>query len=194
MTVGIATRGYYGVIDVLGGPPKVGASGGTTTDWATVRQRMVTVIKALTPTSLSSLPWLVTETEHSDFRTYAEELGNSEAVFREYEIEDIEDDAAGVQDHRSELRLMTAELIIAYPHSWGWYRTKDSTNQWNEAALRALAHQDRKQIDNAIGVRGGSNYTSGQSACWFDSVSFEEGENVTFLVIAMTVRFDESAS
>jgi len=195
MTVGIASRGYYGTIDTLGGPPRVGASGGgATTDWPTIRQRMVTVIKALTPKTLTAHPFHVTRTEMSGFREYAE--GFTQNAFRQYEIEDIEDEAPSRQDYQSELRLMTADLIVAYPHTWAWYSTKDANNQHNEASLRAMAHQDRRSLDNAIGVRGGANYTSGQSACWVGSVSFEENDeaNVTFMVLPLRVRFDEDAS
>jgi len=153
---------------------------------------MITVIKALAPNAASDRPFHVTRTEMTGFREYAE--GFTSDAFRQYEINDIEDEWQTVQDYQTELRMMEAELVIAYPNQWARYTTKDTTNQENEASLRDMAHQDRNQIDTAIGIRGGSNYVSGQSACWVGPTSFEEEDAVTFLVLPLTIRFDEDVS
>jgi hypothetical protein len=153
---------------------------------------MVTVIKALTPTSLSGDTYRVTETEQADFRSYAP--GNDGAVFREYEIEKISDVFEGIQNYQEELRVLEAELIMAYPHHWSTYDTKDTTNTWNERALRSLADEDRNIIDKAIGIRGSSNWIAAQRMCRVGEIDFEELEGVTLMVLPLEVMYFHSSS
>ena len=193
MTIGIGTYGYYGTTDLIGGPAKSGAQAtSSTTTWRAVRQQMATVIKALTPSSLSSDPYRLTQTERADFRQHA--AGNDVAALREYEIQMVSEEPTGMQNYQIELRQVEAELVMAYPHHWGSYHTKDTTNTWNERALRSLANEDRNLIDKAIGIRGGSNYVAAQRSCNVGAIDFEELDGVTLMVLPLTVTYFHSSS
>jgi len=193
MPVGIATRGYYGTTDLIGGPPKAGASAtSSTTTWRAIRQQMVTVIKALTPSSNAADTYRETTTEMADFRAYAS--NSPAAIMREYDIQKESDELDGAQNYQIEMRRVTAELLMAYPHHWGAYQTKDGTNTHNERTLRAIADEDRNLIDKAIGIRGGSNYLAGQRSCVVGSITFEELESVTLMVLPLEVTYFHSSS
>ena len=186
-------RGYYGTTDLIGGPPRAGASAtSATTTWRAVRQQMVTVLKALTPSSLAADKYRVTETEQADFSGYAEAADYR--VLREYEIDMISEEFDGVQNYQEELRVVAAELTMAYPHHWAAYQTKDTTNTWNERALRSLANEDRNIIDKAIGIRGGANYVAGQRRCAVGASDFDELDGVTLMVLPLEVMYFHSSS
>ena len=193
MAYGLTSMATLGLWDTGPASASTGVSPTTsTTTWAAVRQQMVDTIKALTPSSLSDEKYTVTDTEQPDFAAYAE--AEDSTVLREYEIEMISDELDGVSNHQLELRIVEADLSMAYPHHWGTYQTKDAQGQHNERALRALANEDRNIIDRAIGIRGGSNYVTAQRSCNVGPIEFDELDGVTIMSIPLTVQFYQDAS
>lgn len=163
-----------------------------TTTWAAIRTQMVATIKALTPTSLASDPFRLSETEQPDFRAHAD--ANDSAVLREYDIEDTSHEVLGAEDSAVQLRRTECQVVVAYPEQWGAYATMDAANRWNDASMRALVEQDANQIMKAIGRRGAASYTSGQHAALESTWSIESGDGVSYLVIPLECIYYYDAS
>jgi len=184
-------RGYYSI----GSPTATGAVGNTpTTTWGAIRSQMVTTIKALTPATLAATPYMLTETEHPNFRAYAEE--NDVSVFRVYEIAPLgTTDEIGGMNFQAGLRETPCELVMAYPETaWGNYAGKQTSVRTVVAAMHALIEEDLEQIAQAIGVRGSANYTSGQHAATESGWDIEPGDGVTFGVIQLLTTYYYDAS
>jgi hypothetical protein len=153
---------------------------------------MVATIRALTPESLAGEPFYPTRNETADFRGYAS--GNDAAVFREFEIEDLDHTALNAEDLSTQYRETSCEIVVAYPNHFGLYATQDANNRENEASLRAVIEQDANSILLAVGRRGSANYVNGQHAALEEPWATEAGEGVTFLVIPMTAAYYYDAS
>jgi len=193
MTVGLATRGYYGTIDLIGGPERAGAEAtSSTTTWQAVRRQMVIAVNAIVPSSLAHQGFRLTDTERADF--YDHVVENPQGAFREFEIEFLSGEGIGIQNYQVQMVRVEARCGIAYPHTWGLYKTKAGNQTWNERALRALADEDRNLIDKAIGIRGGSNYVAAQRSCVVGATEFEEFDGVTIMVLPLEVTYFESSS
>lgn len=158
-----------------------------TTTWAAIRVQMASTIRAITPDSLTGEAFRLTQSEMSDFRSYAD--ANDQSVLREFEIELGSTAPAGVSNADIELIDTDAEIVVAYPHHWGAYSTAAANDRANEATMDAVIEQDANAIAKAVGYRGSANYLDGQLACIEDAWSAERGEGVSFLVIPVTVTY-----
>lgn len=154
---------------------------------------MVSLIQALTPSSLSADKFRMTRTESDDFREYANEFDGS--VFREFEIEFVSSDEPGPRDADVVLTETECEIVMAYPHHWAAYaHAQTSGTRWNAEAMRAIALEDRRLIIDEVGRTNAANLVAGQHASVEGEVTIDdEGEGVSFLVIPMTLTYYEQA-
>lgn len=151
---------------------------------AAIRDRISTVVTALTPTLLSSDRFRESRNEYAaNFREWV--LGSPAGAFRRFQVRDIgEDTPADSSNTTEELRAATYEVVIAYPQT---HRYGDQAALDRDDVMSA----DQHQIETAIGMRGTSNFTSSNpNAAWVSgSTAREVGDGVDFLVITQTMRF-----
>lgn len=160
-----------------------------TTTAEAIRDRILTVIEAITPSSLSVDKFRRYRNERgADFVGWAEE--NQAAAFRRFQVRDDGSDAAPeVSDATTELRSISFTIIVAYPQT---------NRAGRDAALDRddLMSADQHAIEHAVGLRGYANFAGAYpNASWTDgSVSREVGDGVDFLVIRQTMRFYRSVA
>ncbi len=125
----------------------------TTSTIAAIRDRVITVIAGLTPTSLSGNKFVKHRNEQGgDFMAWA--VANPQAAFRRFQVRDMgNDEPPATSAVDVEERQATLQIIIAYPQ----------TNRTGpDAALDRddVMDQDWGKIDLAIGMCGKANFTS----------------------------------
>ena len=153
-----------------------------TTTPAAIRDRALTVIEALVPGSLSADRFRRYRNEDDgDFRAWAE--SNPAGCLRRVQVRTTgATETPPVSNFDHEEHQVTLEVTVAYPqtHRYG-----------EDAALDRddVIDQDAFQIDKAIGMQGGANFTPATSAdaCWIGGSprDIERGEGVDFLVLVM---------
>jgi hypothetical protein len=124
-----------------------------TTTATLIRDRIVTVIRALTPTYDTGVKYIPFNNElDADFRKWANE--NAPAADRRFQVRDTGDDETPeVTNHDVEEEFVSFDVLVAYPQ----------TNRWgSENALDRddVMRQDQDQIKQAIGMDGAANFAS----------------------------------
>ncbi len=153
-----------------------------------IRDRISTVIKALTPTVMSSDTFLEYRNERdANFVAWAE--ANPTAALRRFQVIDTGDDfPAKGTNTTEEYRFIRWRVTIAYPQT---HRYGDQAGLDRDDVRMA----DQHQVETAIGARGGANFTaSNPHADWTNdpeaTTKVERGPNgIDFLVIEQTMGF-----
>lgn len=151
-----------------------------TTTPAAIRDRAIAVVKALTPTSLSGDEYIPYRNEgDGDFRAWAET--NPPACFRRFQIRTTGGtETPPVSNFDFEEHQVTLQVICAYPQTarYGEDQSLDRDDVMDEDAF---------QIDKALGMQGGDNFTPATSAdaCWIGGSprDREVGDGVDFLIL-----------
>lgn len=145
---------------------------------AAIRDRMITVVQALTPTTLADTPFRA-HREAGDFREWA--MSHANACLRRFSIRDtFLTDTPDATNLDVEWVTTTMEFACAYPTTYraGPDGMRDSDD---------LIEQDMHAIQHAIGTRGYGNFTDGvmQDA----DVSVEENDEVRVLNLTFSVGY-----
>jgi hypothetical protein len=159
-----------------------------TTTVAAIRDRMITLVQALTPTTLASVRFKADRAEINAFRDWAE--ASPQAAFRRFAVMDTGDsEPADVSNTDVERRVVTFEAVVAYPHSYR-YGTDGSRDRLDVMEL------DQHQLEDTIGMRGYGNFTSDNADCsWLREGSMttrEDGGAVSFLVFRLAYSYHRS--
>jgi hypothetical protein len=162
-----------------------------TTTASAIRQRIVTVIKAVVPALDSHTPFKpYLNQQGADFRADCEQA--PQGSVRRFQVRDVGDDQPpAIVNSDIEERRVTFEVIVAYPqtHRWGVDAALD-----RDDAMSA----DQHKIEHAIGLNGRENFASSVNpaypdACWREGHTMREvGNGVDFLVITQTMSFFRS--
>lgn len=158
-----------------------------TTTVEAIRDRMIALVQALTPTKLAANKFVVERAE-LDFRDWAEQ--HPGAAFRRFSIRDTGDSLpADVSNTDVERRVVTFEAVVAYPHN---------SRTGPVPALDRLdcMERDQHQLEDTIGMRGYGNFTSENADCsWIkegSTTSREDGAAVSFLVLRLAYSYHRS--
>jgi hypothetical protein len=159
-----------------------------TTTAAAIRDRIIAVIQGTTPTTDSALLFVKFNNElAANFRRWADQ--NATAAHRRFQVRDIgRDQPPLVSNTDVEERLVTFEIVVAYPqtHRWGGDNALDRDDVMGE---------DQHKIERAVGMLGRANFTpsSYPDACWREGETRREvGRACDFLVIRQTMSFHRS--
>jgi hypothetical protein len=188
--------GYFGASVVDGGgsgsPPSPGNSVTTT---ELIRERIITVVEAITPTVHASLPFVAYRDEAgADFRRWAR--AHPSECTRRFQAR-LVSSARGqdVSNMYTEARRATFDIIVAYAKRW---RAGSSFDRDDTMDV------DQGLIEGAVGMNGYANFAlSNPNATWLapsapgsqTDTSFERDvDNVDFLVIRQTMRFFRSTT
>jgi hypothetical protein len=154
------------------------------TTTALIRDRMITVVHALAPTSLVRDKFRVYRDEgDGDFIRWAESAAAS-SLRRFQVLETFDDAGAETSDTLVEDRLVTFEVIVAYP------QTSRAGSEAGRDRAR-LMREDQNLIEDAIGLRGYGNFAGAYpNASWVSgSSSREVRDGVDLLVIRQAMRY-----
>lgn len=150
-----------------------------------IRDRIIAVIAALTPTSDSSVPFRAYRNEGgADFQGWAE--ANTTAALRRFQVRLTGSSTVPeVSNTDYEEHTLIASILIAYPqfHRWGAANALDRDD---------VMDQDAFQVDKAVGMLGGANFTSPHAdACWQDGAVMEHvrGQACDFVQFQMTYTY-----
>jgi hypothetical protein len=156
------------------------------TTFNSIRSQQMTLIEALTPSSLAGQKFR-RHREATSFMEWVE--ANPAACFRRFEIlRNWDDDQQPTSDGSLEGAAHSMELRVAYP-----LREKGLYGAENERDMDELIDQDRRLIDGAIGLNGGANYVANQHLC--ESTGHEvgaAGEGARVLSITFSLLYDRS--
>ena len=127
-----------------------------------IRDRIITVIAALTPTALAGSKFRAYRNEgDADFTAWCER--NPAHCFRRFQVRDTGEDAPPeVSNTDQEQRVVVLSIIVAYPQN---------NRTGSRAALDRddVGTEDRRQIEAAIGMLGRANLAPPYpDACWRD--------------------------
>jgi hypothetical protein len=154
-----------------------------------IRDRIYTLIEALTPASLSA----------DKFRRYRNELGadfeewaeaNVPGAFRRFQVREVSVTPPDVSNTTWEAVDVTFRIAIAYPQ----------TNRYGAANAMDrddVRNQDWLKINKAIGVYGRANFTTSTDGS-YDATplgaedSRESGGEIDYLVVTARFRFNRS--
>ena len=160
---------------------------------AAIRDRISAVITALTPTVLSGDTFRESRNEYEgDFKKWAK--AHASASLRRFQVRDSgKDGPAKSSNTTEEYRFITWQVLVAYPttHRYGAQAGLD---------LDDVKSADQHQIETAIGMRGGANFTgSNPNADWTldppspfavpDTDTDRDDDAVHFLVITQTMGY-----
>lgn len=149
-----------------------------------IRDRIIAIIEALTPTSLAGDEFRKYRNEGAaGFTAWAAE--QKAAAWRRFQVRDTGvDSPPDVSNTDIEMRYVTFEIRVAYPQTHRAGR---------DAALDRddVMREDQRAIEYAIGMAGRSNFTSpNPDATWVEgSTEREIGDGVDFLVITQRMMF-----
>jgi hypothetical protein len=153
-----------------------------TTTSAAIRDRMITVIRAIVPTSHAAdlfVPYR--EERNQPFEQWAAE----NPILRRFSVRStMAPPEVVVSNTTEEWREETFAVAVMYPH----------THRYGDDGARDMddiIEQDRIAIEDVIGLRGGANFTSATAdATWSGSQpDVVRGEEVSFLVIPTTFGY-----
>ena len=153
-----------------------------------VRDRVITVIESLAPTVLAGDRFERYQNErNADFIAWSETA--AAGALRRFQVRDL-GSARGpdVTDARGDGRFVILQVVVAYPQT-------SRTGPGNALDRDDLMRADQNQIEQAIGVNGGANFTGTlvPNAAWVDgSTSRVIGNGVDYLVIRQTMRFQRT--
>lgn len=154
---------------------------------AAIRDRMETVIRGLTPQSLSGDLFAPSQNAgDGNFRDWA--AGSGAAALRRFQVRDVGDMGPPMVSNMDiERRDVIFEVIIAYPqsHRYGAQGAIDRDD---------VIEMDTLQIEGAIGWRGGQNFQgSSPNASWVSGTCARERyDPVDFLVFRNIMSFYRS--
>ncbi len=120
---------------------------------AAIRDRIRSLIEALTPTSDAGVKFRSYRNEGSaDFVDWAEK--NPAAALRRFQARDNgSEDPPEVSNADTDMRHVTYAILIAYPHT--------ARHGADQALDRDdVMHEDFKKIEQAIGIYGRANFSS----------------------------------
>lgn len=153
-----------------------------TTTSAAIRDRMITVIRAITPTSHAA----------DGFKAYREERdipfedwAIDNPILRVFSVRSTRRPSpVSVSSAVEEWREETFTVLVMYPHT---HRYGDDA----ALAMDDIIEEDRLAIEAEIGLLGGANFTSATAdATWSSSdPDVVRGEQVSFLVIPTTYGY-----
>jgi hypothetical protein len=156
----------------------------STTTAALIRDRMLSLVDALTP--MTDATRFRHFREEGDFRAWAQ--SQPTACLRRFSILDVgQYRPALVSNTDVELRRALFETVIAYPMSGRFGR--------NQLGVEDVIEQDMHQVEHTIGMRGYGNFTaaSGAEAAWVEGETAREvAGRVRLLVIVQTFEFYRS--
>lgn len=154
-----------------------------TTTWAAIRDQMVSTILGIAPSTHSTVgfSFAPSKIEFGDFRRWAEQF--DPVIFRFFWIGIDDTEVVGTSDLDVHLLRSGAEIVIAYPHQWANYGSD------NLADLDDLMQQDINLVLKSVGMRGSSNYVSGQLEATETTWSPEQGNGVSFMTASLQVTY-----
>lgn len=150
-----------------------------------IRDRMITLVTAATPTVLSDDKFRhVLDEGNGDFREWAEQ--NPQGAFRRFQVQDSGSDD-GLPTYSAidvEERNATMEVVIAYPHN------ARTGKQWNRDRKDAM-DADWRKLYTILGPGMGQSNFSGANDCTLMncSKSVEVGENCDYLVVTIQILY-----
>lgn len=158
-----------------------------TTTAAAIRDRIITVITALTPTSHAGDGFRAYREEHNvPFETWATE----NPQLRRFSVRDGGGYIPPVVSNTDVVRReVEFEILVCYP----------ATHRYGDDAALAMddvIEEDMNQIENAVGLHGSANFTSPHAdACWSSgTASRVVTDAVTFLSIVQRMEFARSTT
>ena len=158
----------------------------STTTLGAIRRQQASTIEGLTPTSMQRDKFELHRGE-TGFGEWVEE--NATRCLRVFSIiyaGMVEPPA--VHDEQVRQEHVAQSLEIAYPRQWGRY------GQENIRDAEDLIMEDKRQIEDAIGIAGASNYASGQLITEVVGHDIADGDAVLVSVFDLETRFSRSVS
>lgn len=155
------------------------------TTFNAIRDQQLTLIEALTPSKHAGVKFR-RHREATPFMAWVE--ANPKGCFRKFEVlRNWDDEQRPTADGSLEGASHTMEVRVAYPLEMGLYGSE------NERDMEELLDQDRRLIDAAIGLNGGTNYVSNQHLCQSTAHSSEDaGDAARVLSITFSLLYDRS--
>jgi len=147
----------------------------------TIRNRIATLIEALTPTSDAATKFKQSRDEAAaDFPAWCE--ANPAACLRRFQVRYTgEDEPPEVSAVDNSLQRATFTILIAYPltHRYGSGRDRDD-----------VMDEDWRKVNYSIGIYGRANFSSTHDCTPMGATrSVERGEKVDMLVVKADVTF-----
>lgn len=158
----------------------------STTTAEAIRDRIITVISALTPTSQAGTGFRAYRNEgDANFETWCE--ANPAQAFRRFQVRDTGSDGSpDVSNTDVEQRTVAYTLTVAYPQN---NRTGKGAALDRDDVMRT----DRLQIEKAIGMLGQANFAAPYpSATWrFEDwdVIRTSGAGVDFVAVSVGYQY-----
>jgi hypothetical protein len=149
-----------------------------------IRDRILTVVESITPTSLSDVKFRRHRAERDGNLTdWAEK--NPAASFRRFSASEVSDDELpDVSSQTEEWVLSTIEVRIAYPqtHRYG---------PDNERDRKDVMNRDWKAINQLVGIYGRGSFSGTNDCTPMGAIkSFDSGAGgIDFLVVRVQVRY-----
>lgn len=158
---------------------------GQTTTAESIRDRIIDVIEALTPTSLSGDKFRAYRNEGAGFTDWCE--SKPVGAFRRFQVLETGSDAppetsSGVEEERT----ATFQVVIAYPRT-ARYGADQGLDRHD------VMREDQRLIERAIGMHGKANFTSPfPAATWLmdgSATDRQDGEACDYLVVTQRMLF-----
>lgn len=159
------------------------SSAPTGTAAASIRDRIATVITALTPTRLASDKFREYRNESAAFIEWCE--ANPVSAFRRFQVtESGSDEPPETSSVMEEERKATFQVIIAYPQN-------SRAGSQQSLDRQDMMREDQRIIERAIGMTGAANFTSPYpSACWLSGgTDRDSGEACDYLILSQVMSF-----
>lgn len=155
---------------------------------AAIRDRAYTVVEALTPSTDTRTTYKRYRNEDgADFRAWAEV--NPTACLRRFQIRTTgATETPPVSNFDHEEHRVTLQILVAYPQT-GRYGADQAMDRDDVIDLDAF------QIDKALGMQGGANFTPATAdACWISGSprEIERGDGVDFLVLELVYIYQRT--
>lgn len=150
---------------------------------AAIRDRIHTLVEALTPSSHSGVKFSRLRNEASgDIVEWAEK--NPAACLRRFQARQILDDETPlVSDTTTERVIMRVELRVCYPQT-GRFGSDNALDRDDAIQL------DRKSINASVGLYGRGNFSSTHDCTPLPGTStMERGQGVDYLVFQLQYEF-----
>jgi len=152
-----------------------------------IRDRIYTLIEALTPTSLPDKFRRYRNEDGADFQGWAE--SKPAAALRRFQVREVSDDGEPDSTNTTEEWVeVEFEIPIAYPqtHRYGAANGMDRDD---------VRKEDWKRIKKAIGAEGRGNFTGSYDCTPLGATETrEEGDKVDFSVIRARYRYVRSTT
>jgi hypothetical protein len=155
----------------------------STTTIAAIRDRMIAVIKALSPGLMSATPFEPHQEDRVDFAEWCE--AHPTAALRRFSVRDTGSSLPpDVTNTDVEWRKVGFDIVLAYP-------VTNTYGDQNSLDRDDVMESDRVQVEQAVGIGGGANFSgSYPNATWSDTqTSTLRGEAVDLLVIRQEFGF-----